>query len=583
LRLSKYNKNKEKSNFFYNYKNFIEYNKAENKNKLVIYNVHFPWKPIFDYEKCLILNKIADDIILRNQRNYIIIGDFNSKPNSLLMRMIYLENFINEIKYFKNIINFKTEYFKKRNSEDAIKNNKNSGLYDFEDDSNQKTKTKYSYIDTDKFKSLLGKSVSKSIYKTEEVTKVNELISDFDILKELKDIKNKSTEKKQNDHCIVKDINENKDYSINKNYEKNISSNSNNASENNQNFWTKLSEHKHKENETNKKIKEYDLLKELFYIYVKIQKEKNNFSFDLRDKTILKEILKLFTLSENKETFDNFHSNQNLAINKENYSNSYNLNPANFKLQKDLLISSTAYNFDQKHIDIYSLNNKNQFNLNINNQILRNQSNYFNNDDLSYSEFNNNIIYNPQFSQYQNVENKHGSLSLGISFSNDNYNKIRNLFDNFKNLFIKYKFRSAYDSYQIEYRKNINYLRNMGVKHLVDFSQSKSIKDNIEEHFSLETNPEIISKIACKEKEKGNNDKKNIPIHISDYYRHHPLYTNFTDNFKDTIDYIFYSKYLILEKILKLPDYNELIEEGFLPSSEHPSDHLPLYAEFSTN
>ena len=40
------------------------------------------------------------------------------------MRMIYLENFINEIKYFKNIVNFKSEYFKKRNSEEINKNEK---------------------------------------------------------------------------------------------------------------------------------------------------------------------------------------------------------------------------------------------------------------------------------------------------------------------------------------------------------------------------------------------------------------------------------------------------------------------------
>merc|ERR1711908_89365 len=80
-----------------NYKNFIEYNKIENKNKLVIYNVHLPWRPIFDYEKCLILNKIIDDISGRNQRNYLILGDFNSKPNSLLMRMIYFDKFIAEI------------------------------------------------------------------------------------------------------------------------------------------------------------------------------------------------------------------------------------------------------------------------------------------------------------------------------------------------------------------------------------------------------------------------------------------------------------------------------------------------------
>jgi len=60
----------------------------------------------------------------------------------------------------------------------------------------------------------------------------------------------------------------------------------------------------------------------------------------------------------------------------------------------------------------------------------------------------------------------------------------------------------------------------------------------------------------------------------------HPDYTNFTHNFKNTIDYIFYSSSFVLKKILQLPELNELTQEEFLPSSKFPSDHIKLYSEF---
>lgn len=67
------------------------------------------------------------------------------------------------------------------------------------------------------------------------------------------------------------------------------------------------------------------------------------------------------------------------------------------------------------------------------------------------------------------------------------------------------------------------------------------------------------------------------------YYDFHPEYTNYTENFKNTIDYILFSKNLRLVKILKLPDKNELCKEHYLPSSIFPSDHIKLYSEFYYN
>ena len=68
------------------------------------------------------------------------------------------------------------------------------------------------------------------------------------------------------------------------------------------------------------------------------------------------------------------------------------------------------------------------------------------------------------------------------------------------------------------------------------------------------------------------------------FLRNHPKYTNYTNKFIDTIDYIFYSKSLINLKILKIPDVekdrSDKKENLFLPNDKYPSDHLKLLANF---
>ena len=88
----------------------------------------------------------------------------------------------------------------------------------------------------------------------------------------------------------------------------------------------------------------------------------------------------------------------------------------------------------------------------------------------------------------------------------------------------KYKLRSAYDNYR------------------------KEIKEN--EHFS--------------------------------FLRNHPKYTNYTNKFVDTIDYIFYSKNLNKLKILKIPEIEKESKDKniYLPNERHPSDHLKLAITF---
>ena len=68
------------------------------------------------------------------------------------------------------------------------------------------------------------------------------------------------------------------------------------------------------------------------------------------------------------------------------------------------------------------------------------------------------------------------------------------------------------------------------------------------------------------------------------FLRNHPKYTNYTNKFIDTIDYIFYSKSLVNLKILKIPeverDRSDKKENWFLPNDKYPSDHLKLVANF---
>ncbi len=50
----------------------------ESKEIISIYNVYFPWKPIYELEKCFILDIIAEDILSKGIKHTIIAGDFNS-------------------------------------------------------------------------------------------------------------------------------------------------------------------------------------------------------------------------------------------------------------------------------------------------------------------------------------------------------------------------------------------------------------------------------------------------------------------------------------------------------------------------
>ena len=75
------------------------------KNKIIsLFCVHFPWKPIYEYQKARILLMIFEFILQNKNENIIISGDFNSIPNSIPLRMIYYQDFINEFNDNKDYI-----------------------------------------------------------------------------------------------------------------------------------------------------------------------------------------------------------------------------------------------------------------------------------------------------------------------------------------------------------------------------------------------------------------------------------------------------------------------------------------------
>merc|ERR1711988_294988 len=58
-------------------------------------------------------------------------------------------------------------------------------------------------------------------------------------------------------------------------------------------------------------------------------------------------------------------------------------------------------------------------------------------------------------------------------------------------------------------------------------------------------------------------------------------YTNYTEDFKGTLDYIWYShESLVVLAISQVDDETQLSQETALPSSTRPSDHVSLVATF---
>jgi mRNA deadenylase 3'-5' endonuclease subunit Ccr4 len=76
------------------------------KDQLInIFCVHFPWRPIYEYQKARIMALIFDLILRKKINNVIIAGDFNSIPNSIVLRMVYYEDWEAEMTHNEQYIN----------------------------------------------------------------------------------------------------------------------------------------------------------------------------------------------------------------------------------------------------------------------------------------------------------------------------------------------------------------------------------------------------------------------------------------------------------------------------------------------
>ncbi|KAG2315026.1 hypothetical protein Bca52824_018148 [Brassica carinata] len=80
-------------------------------------------------------------------------------------------------------------------------------------------------------------------------------------------------------------------------------------------------------------------------------------------------------------------------------------------------------------------------------------------------------------------------------------------------------------------------------------------------------------------------EEEEAPVPLCSVYevtRGEPKFTNCTPGFTNTLDYIFFSPSDFIKpvSILQLPEPDSPDVVGFLPNDHHPSDHLPIGAEF---
>ncbi|KAF8111812.1 hypothetical protein N665_0072s0024 [Sinapis alba] len=80
-------------------------------------------------------------------------------------------------------------------------------------------------------------------------------------------------------------------------------------------------------------------------------------------------------------------------------------------------------------------------------------------------------------------------------------------------------------------------------------------------------------------------EEEEAPVPLCSVYevtRGEPNFTHYTPGFTNTLDYIFFSPSDFIKpvSILQLPEPESPDVVGFLPNDHHPSDHLPIGAEF---
>ena len=236
-------------------------------------------------------------------------------------------------------------------------------------------------------------------------------------------------------------------------------------------------------------------------------------------------------------------------------------NLKSFKNFSLLFLGKSAGNRGIMTIDLEFINNLNDINTNINNNNLKeNQNKSVNNNKYI-------TIYNVHFPwKYENDR----ILLLNILFKHIKENHDIN---DHNNIFIVGDFNSEPPSRVIKmfyYNKIKNDKRNFYIKKFRSKKktfdlETLELSEYIFNHFKFQSAYQCYSKYKL----------------IKGDIMRHPLFTSRTKFYKRTIDYIFFSRNIQINKILKLPKYYNVDKEKFLPSKEFPSDHLKLFAEFS--
>ena len=145
-----------------------------------------------------------------------------------------------------------------------------------------------------------------------------------------------------------------------------------------------------------------------------------------------------------------------------------------------------------------------------------------------------------------------------------------------------------YNDWDAEMKKDEKYIGNFNFnKKELNLIQETLAKMEKRENFKRTINGlmKISKEVNEKYKLRSAYDNYRKEIKESEHFsflRNHPKYTNYTNRFVDTIDYIFYSKNLNKLKILKIPEIEKESKDKniYLPNERHPSDHLKLAITF---
>ena len=147
-----------------------------------------------------------------------------------------------------------------------------------------------------------------------------------------------------------------------------------------------------------------------------------------------------------------------------------------------------------------------------------------------------------------------------------------------------------HQDWEAEMSQNKQYIGNNFTHNKKELDLIKETLDKMEKRENFENMIKYLMKLSkeiwdkYKIKSAYDNYRYEVKGDKFGFLRNHPKYTNYTNKFIDTIDYIFYSKSLEKIKILKIPDIEKEISKGkgkiFLPNEKHPSDHLKLVVNF---